>query len=86
MTQEAKWKFALRCAASDGLPYRSFWVALVVGSALNLINQGGAIITWSGIDWLKIALTYCVPYLVCTYGGVSSQLARIPGDAAVRDQ
>jgi hypothetical protein len=41
---------------------------------LNLINQGEAIIGLAAINWLKVALTYCVPYAVCTYGMVSYQL------------
>ena len=34
--------FGLVCryAVSDGIPKRSFYVAIVVGTVLNLINQG----------------------------------------------
>ena len=60
---------------SDGVPTRSLGVALVVGTLLNLINQGDAIVAMEGVSWLKIVLTYCVPYAVCTYGAVSSRLA-----------
>jgi hypothetical protein len=74
MTETSTWKFACRCAVSDGVPYRAFWVALVVGTVLNLINQGDAFLGGGSINWLKIALTYVVPYAVCTYGAVSSQL------------
>ena len=64
-----------RCALSDGVPRRSLFVALVVGTVLNLINQGDALMNFSGINWLKVVLTYCVPYAVCTYGAVSSQVS-----------
>jgi hypothetical protein len=70
------WKLACACAVSDGVPLRSLYVALIVGTGLNLINQGDAMIGGGTIDWLKIALTYCVPYAVCTYGAVTAQLAR----------
>jgi hypothetical protein len=50
------------------------YVALVVGTVLNLINQGDAILAMGHVSWVKIVLTYCVPYAVCTYGAVSSQL------------
>ena len=60
------WKFACSCALSDGVPRRSLYVALVVGTVLNLINQGDALIGAGSIDWLKVVLTYCVPYAVCT--------------------
>ena len=28
----------------------------------------------TSINWLKLVLTYCVPYAVCTYGAVSYRL------------
>jgi hypothetical protein len=77
------WKFACSCALSDGVPRRSLYVALVVGTVLNLINQGDALIGAGSIDWLKVVLTYCVPYAVCTYGAVTTQMAQ-SRSAAVR--
>ena len=65
-----------RCAFSDGVPRRSFFVALIVGTVLNLINQGDALLGETPINWLKIVLTYFVPYAVCTYGAVSFQLRK----------
>lgn len=70
-----KWKRACRYAASTGVPRRSFIVALIVGTVLNLINQGDALLAMASVSWLKIALTYLVPYAVSTYGAVSYQLA-----------
>jgi hypothetical protein len=67
-------KLACRYAISDGVPRRSLYVALIVGTVLNLINQGDALIGMAPINWLKLILTYCVPYAVCTYGAVSYQL------------
>jgi hypothetical protein len=63
------------CAVSDGIPRRSFYAALVVGTILNVINQGDAFLGTAPVNWFKIMLTYCVPYVVCTYGAVSSQVA-----------
>jgi len=37
-------------------------VALTVGTVLNLVNQGDALIGMARINWLKLILTYCVPY------------------------
>jgi hypothetical protein len=68
------WKLACLCAVSDGVPRRSLTVALVVGTVLNLINQGDALLGTASVNWLKLALTYCVPYVVCTYGAVSFAL------------
>jgi hypothetical protein len=59
------------------VPLRSFLVALVVGTVLNLINQGDALFGAAPINWLKVILTYIVPYAVCTYGAVSFQLRKM---------
>jgi hypothetical protein len=68
------WKRACLCAMSGGVPRRSLYVAFIVGTVLNLINQGDALFGMAAINWLKLILTYCVPYAVCTYGAVSYQL------------
>ncbi len=68
------WRAACNCAISDGVPRRSLVVALVVGSVLNLINQGDALLAGGPIDWTKILLTFAVPYCVATYGAVSYHL------------
>ena len=68
------WKTVWVCALSDGVPRRSLWVALVVGTILNLINQGDRLLSGQHLDFMKIALTYLVPYFVSTYGAVSFRL------------
>jgi hypothetical protein len=68
---------ALSYSFSDGIPFRSGCVALVVGTILNLINQGDAIFGPMAINWTKIVLTYVVPYAVSTYGAVSYRMSRI---------
>ena len=68
------WKAACSYAVSDGVPRRSLWVALVVGTILNLINQGDALLAEQRLNIAKLALTYAVPYLVCTYGAVSFRM------------
>jgi hypothetical protein len=70
----ARCRPVLACALSNGVPRRCAIVAFVVGTALNAINQGDAIVAGSAISWPKLLLTYCVPYLVCTYGAVSASL------------
>ena len=68
------WKLAFAYSIADGVPRRSLWVALVVGTILNLINQGDALAAGRHLDLTKLALTYFVPYFVCTYGAVSFRL------------
>jgi len=60
---------------SDGVPRRSLLVALLVGTILNLINQGDALLAGLPLDIAKLLLTYLVPYCVSTYGAVSYRLA-----------
>jgi hypothetical protein len=67
-------RLAYHYALSDGVPRRSFFAALVVGTVLNLINQGDALFGEMPVNWFKIILTYCVPYAVSTYGAVSVQI------------
>jgi hypothetical protein len=74
MNDEPAWRAACRCAVSDGVPRRSVLVAVVVGAILNLINQGDAFLAGRSIDWVKIVLTFAVPYCVSTYGAVSYHL------------
>ena len=67
---------AIHYSFSDSVPLRSGYVAIVVGTILNLINQGDAIFEATSINWIKIVLTYFVPYAVCTYGAVSYRMSR----------
>jgi hypothetical protein len=46
-------------------------VALLVGTILAAINYGDRIFfhgDMRAVDWVKLAVTYCVPYCVATYG------------------
>lgn len=57
---------------------RSLRIAVVVGSILVTINYGDRILagTLGSVEWVKIGLTYCVPYCVATYAAVSALLGR----------
>lgn len=50
----------------------SILVALVVGTLLNAINQGDAFIAGGEVNWLKVVLTYLVPFFVATYGAYNA--------------
>ena len=75
-------RLACRCALSGGVPRRSLIVALVVGTVLNLIIQGDALFGAMPLNWLKVILTYFVPYAVCTYGAVFFHLRTMHSQAA----
>ena len=70
----SRWSQILAMCIADGIPKRSLLVALLVGSVLNLINQGDVLVHGGRINALKLALTYVVPYIVATYGAVSYRL------------
>ena len=53
---------------------RSLIASAVVGTALTALNQGDIILAGqltNALAW-KIPLTYCVPFLVATYGALSN--------------
>ena len=63
---------ALRKTFERGSVRRSLTVALVVGTALNLINQGDAIASGHLPVLWKLALTYFVPFAVASYGSYAA--------------
>ena len=63
---------ALRTVLRPPILTRSLWVALIVGSILNLINQGDRLAAGSPLDWGKLGLTYVVPFLVASFGAWSA--------------
>ena len=55
---------------------RALKVALVVGTALTLINQGDRMIAGMAPSWIKMGLTYLIPYCVSTHGAVTAMRDR----------
>jgi hypothetical protein len=51
---------------------RSLIVAVVIGTALNAINQGPEMLGGSWPVWWKLSLTYLVPFLVASYGSFAA--------------
>lgn len=82
------WRQACSYAVTDGVPRRSLWVALIVGTILNLINQGDTLFSGQRLAVAKLVLTYIVPYLVSTYGAVSLRMhaARPPLRPAKKEE
>ena len=67
----------LQLAFGDGTPKKAFFTALVVGSILTGINHGDMILSGEYPNWLKVLLTYCVPYCVTTWGAITGKFARL---------
>ncbi|MEC7379514.1 MAG: nitrate/nitrite transporter NrtS [Pseudomonadota bacterium] len=59
---------------------RAFKVAIVVGCILATTNHGDAIFAhaMTTSSWLKVLLTFCVPYCVSWYSAVKTDTANIP--------
>jgi hypothetical protein len=74
------WRYSI----SDGVPRRSMIVTLAVGTIVNLINQGDAVVSGHRLDFAKLLLTYLVSYSVSTYGAVSYRLHATRRVGAVR--
>jgi hypothetical protein len=51
---------------------RSLTVAVVIGTILNLINQGPEIFSGHWPIWWKLILTYFVPFAVASYGSYAA--------------
>ena len=64
-----------KTARSRSIQMTGLKMALVVGTILNLINQGDAILNWGleSVHWPKLILTFCVPYCVAVFAGTQAR-------------
>ena len=51
---------------------RSLSVALIIGTVLNSINQGDALLSGHPLVTWKLLLTYFVPFAVASYGSYAA--------------
>ena len=63
-------------AFGNGTPKKAIMTALVVGTILTTINHGDVILAGNSPYFLKIILTYCVPYCVTTWGSILGKRAQ----------
>lgn len=56
--------------------FNAICVALVVGTLLNLINQGQQFLTGSEISWGHVLLNFLVPYCVANYSATKNKMQR----------
>lgn len=66
----------LNTALSRRIAINALRIALVVGTVLNLINQGEALFTRGAISWPHVLLNYLVPYCVASYSAAKNELNR----------
>ena len=72
---------ALRIASSPSIVGLALRMSAVIGSVLNLINQGDALFGDAKLVFGKLLLTYLVPYCVATYSATTVSL-RLTADRA----
>lgn len=67
----------LQYALSRRIVLNSIRISLVVGTVLNMINQGPRF--WHGDQpsWLHVGLNYLVPFCVATYSAVRNEIDQI---------
>jgi hypothetical protein len=51
-------------------------ISLVVGTLLNLVNQGEAIVGEDYISWSHVFFNYLLPYCVASYSAVKNELLK----------
>ncbi len=59
---------AFQRALRPPILHRSLKLALVVGTLLNLSNQGDRLFGSGDVNWIKLVLTFLVPFCVATSG------------------
>lgn len=69
-------KVFLQLVCSARIAQSALRVALVVGTALNVINQGENILAGHHIAWFHLMLNYLVPYCVASYSAARNQISR----------
>ena len=76
-------KIYCEIAVSSSVVKRAIIVSIIVGTALNLINQGSALVNFEQINLVKLLLTYLVPYSVTTYTATAMKVEFQIGTKAV---
>lgn len=64
----------LHIALSRHIVRNAFKIALVVGTLLNLVNQGESLLHDVTISWLHLWLNYLVPYCVASYSAARNEI------------
>lgn len=65
-----------RAIRSRPIATNALRIALFVGTTLNLINQGDALLSGSGGSWVHLVLNYAIPYCVASYSAAKNQISR----------
>jgi hypothetical protein len=69
----------LRIASRRSIALPALKVALVVGSLLNLVNQGGNLLDGLPLNSMQMLLNFIVPFCVSSYSAARNELRRCDG-------
>ncbi|AUM01523.1 hypothetical protein B4966_08590 [Rhodocyclaceae bacterium] len=64
----------LRLACERPIVLAALKVALVVGTVLNLVNQGAALFAGEALNIPQLLMNYIVPYCVSSYSAAKNEL------------
>jgi hypothetical protein len=64
----------LSATLSHHIALNSFKISLVVGTLLNLINQGENMLHGDTISWFHLMFNYLVPYCVASYSAAKNEI------------
>jgi hypothetical protein len=76
----------LRLASGRRTVAGALRVAALVGTVLNVVNQGGPLLRFElgAIDWWKAGFTYLVPFCVSVYSATRMQMQLVRAGSSVR--
>lgn len=66
----------LRIASRRQIVLPALKVALVVGTLLNLVNQGGSLLSGEPINLMQMLLNFVVPFCVSSYSAARNEMRR----------
>lgn len=66
----------LQLACSRRIAMNALRIALVVGTVLNLVNQGETLLAGASVSWTHLLLNYAVPYCVASYSAARNELTK----------
>lgn len=68
-------KTLIQAASSRHIVINALRVSAVVGTLVNLINQGGDVLQGQAPSWIHLGLNYLMPYLVASYSAAKNEVA-----------
>lgn len=75
-----------RTALKPEIVKNAIKVSVVVGTILNIINHGRALLDGAPLIWTHLLLNYFVPYCVASYSAAKNELSRNAADGFCRDK